>query len=267
MKREILIIVLSFVAMMGVHSAKAWGGTPHNVIAYAAQRHLTPQAKEKCDYYLKHTLAYYATWMDYWRSIPEYKSVNNPHSIQAMPDGVHLDWGGTPKGRAMGHLKNALEELSDGKYKNLPDSVVRQRLINMVHYIPDMHCPGHVRFPKESFPEYNFKVRSKGKVIGTHGFWDGSLLRGRKWNCKDFADNVDKDISPKQIKKWQSGTLDDWACDIIKNAHRRFELLPADTELSDLTSEEIEKVHQLADEMALKAVYRLAYVINTIFAE
>ena len=92
--KKLSILVLSLVAVMGVQSAKAWGGYGHSAIAYVAEQHLTPEAKAKCRYYLKHTLTYYASWMDYWRSVPAYKSVNNPHSIAAMPDGRNLNWGG-----------------------------------------------------------------------------------------------------------------------------------------------------------------------------
>ena len=145
MKQKISVVALALVAIMGVQSAKAWGGFGHSAIAYVAEQHLTPEAKAKCRYYLKHTLPYYASWMDYWRSVPKFKSVNNPHSNKVLPDGRNLDWdNGNPKGYVMGHLDNALKELGNGKYKNLPDSVVRQRLINMVHYVPDMHCPVHV---------------------------------------------------------------------------------------------------------------------------
>ena len=62
-------IILAVVAMCVTYSAKAWGGFGHGAIAYVAEQHLTPEAKEKCRYYLKHTLPYYASWMDHWRGI------------------------------------------------------------------------------------------------------------------------------------------------------------------------------------------------------
>ena len=203
--------------------------------------------------------------MDYWRGVEVYRSVNNPHSIKAMEDGRNIDWGGIPSGRAMGHLVNAMNELGDGNYKNLPDSVVRQRLINMVHYLPDMHCPVHVGFPKSLFPEYRYNLTKDGKTLKYHSFWDGSPGFTRKnWTFEKYAATVDN-ISPKQAAKWTKGSFDDWACDIIEQAHRCYKITPKGTDVAYMSEEQKAKVLELADEMAMKAAYRLAYVLNTIF--
>lgn len=265
--KKLSLLIISFVAVMSLQSAKAWGGFGHSAIAYVAEQHLTPEAKAKCRHYLKHTLTYYASWMDYWRSVSAYKSVNSQHGISAMPDGRNLDWSGKPKGKAMGYLKNTIEELGNGNYKNLPDSIVRQRLINMVHYLPDLHCPVHVGFPKKEFAHYRYSLSRKGKKIGYHGFWDGSpnFKRGN-WDVARYAAEVDK-VKPKQAQKWQKGSLDDWARDIIKQAHRCYKITPKGTDINNFTEADIAKVHALSDEMALKAAYRLAYVLNTLFAE
>lgn len=260
-------IIMAVVAMCATYSAKAWGGFGHGAIAYVAEQHLTPEAKEKCRYYLKHTLPYYASWMDHWRGIAKYKSVNNPHSFKAMPDGRNVDWSGKPEGRVLGHYVNAMKELGNGKYKNLPDSIVRQRLINMVHYIPDFHCPVHVGFPKKEFAHYRYNIYRKGKKVKYHGFWDGSPGFMRKnWTYERYAAEVDK-VTPKQAKKWVKGNIDAWGRDIIKQAHRCYKITPADTDISKLTDEQKAQVLELADEQALKAAYRLAHTLNTIFAE
>ena len=172
MRTKVLAIVVSVIAFCGVQRAMAWGGFAHTGIAYIAEQHLKPEVKEKCHHYLKHTLTYYAEWMDTWRGVPEFDCVNKPHTIRAKSDGVNLDWNGRPPGRCMGFLKSAIEELGEGKYKNLPDSVVRQRIINMVHYIPDMHCPSHVMFNKGPFSHYYYNIYNKGKLHNFHGFWD-----------------------------------------------------------------------------------------------
>jgi hypothetical protein len=137
----------------------------------------------------------------------------------------------------------------------------------MVHYLPDLHCPVHVSFPKKEFAHYRYNLYRKGKKIGYHGFWDGSpnFKRG-SWDVARYAAEVDK-VKPKQAAKWQKGSLDDWGRDIIKQAHRCYKITPKGTDIANLTKEDIAKVHALSNEMALKAAYRLAYVLNTIFAE
>ena len=267
MRTKVLAIVVSVIAFCGVQRAMAWGGFAHTGIAYIAEQHLKPEVKEKCHHYLKHTLTYYAEWMDTWRGVPEFDCVNKPHTIRAKSDGVNLDWNGRPPGRCMGFLKSAIEELGEGKYKNLPDSVVRQRIINMVHYIPDMHCPSHVMFNKGTFSHYYYNIYNKGKLHNFHGFWDWAQTYKREIpTCKEYAELIDH-ASKREIKRWQKGTLDDWGRDIIKQAHLRYQLTPVDTDVAKLSKEEVAKIHALCDEMALKAAYRLAYVLNTIFAK
>ena len=271
MKSRIFAALLALVMLFGSQSAKAWGWFGHSGIAYVAEQHLTPEAKEKCQYYLRHTLAYYASWMDYWRFMEIFKSVNNPHSNKLSKDGMSLpvDKGGNPKGRVLGHLRNALAELGDGKYKSLPDSVVRQRLINMVHYLPDMHCPSHVGgWAKTVFSHYAYvNVSNNGKPFPYHSFWDSAPMRGRKgWSIEEYGKRVDK-VSRKQAKVWTSGTLTDWGRDIARGGHRGRELLPKDSDIAHLTPEQNEAIMALADEMAMMAAYRLAFVLNTIFSD
>ena len=276
--KRVLILALSFVVTMGAQRAMAWGTVGHHCAAYIAEQHLTPEAKEKTRYYLQHTLSYYAMWMDRWRGIKEFEAINNGHSVRTTDDGRKISWEAltsstmgnavpTPPGRAMGHLLNAMNELGNGKYKELPDSVVRQRLINMVHYLPDLHCPVHVSFPKKEFPHYRYSLYRKGKKTNYHGFWDGSPNYKRSnWDVARYAEEVDK-VKPKQAQKWQKGTLDDWARDIIKQAHRCYKITPKDTDIANFSEADVAKVHSLSNEMALKAAYRLAYVLNTLFAE
>ena len=285
--KRILILALSFVVAMGAQRAMAWGTVGHHCAAYIAEQHLTPEAKEKCRYYLQHTLSYYAMWMDRWRGIKQFEAVNNGHSVKTTKDGRKISWEAsisstmaeaitTPPGRAMGHLVNAYNELANGNYKNLPDSLVRQRLINMIHYVPDMHCPSHCGFPERiHLPASKYNLKRNGKFANFHSFWDGSPAYMRKnITLKKYADMVDV-VSPKQSKKWQKGLeqkdlqkgIDSWGKGIIKRAHRAYAILPEGTDLAELTNEQKAQVHELADESILIGGYRLAYVLNTIFKE
>ena len=285
--KRVLILALSFVVAMGAQRAMAWGTVGHHCAAYIAEQHLTPEAKEKTRHYLQHTLSYYAMWMDRWRGIKEFEAINNGHSVRTTDNGRKISWEAltsstmgnavpTPPGRAMGHLLNAMNELGNGKYKELPDSVVRQRLINMIHYVPDMHCPSHCGFPEKFYPlasKYNLK--RNGKFANFHSFWDGSPGYLRKnITVKKYAEMVDN-VSPNESKKWQKGLeqkdlqkgIDSWGKGIIKRAHRAYAILPEGSDLAKLTNEQKAQVHELADESILIGGYRLAYVLNTIFKE
>ena len=280
-------LIVAFVALLGVQSASAWGTVGHHCAAYIAEQHLTPEAKEKCRHYLNHTLTYYAMWMDRWRGVKEFQAVNNGHSIRTTNDGRRISWEAIPStsvgvavtmppGRAMGHLVNAYNELGNGNYKNLPDSVVRQRLINMIHYVADMHCPSHCGFPEKMYPlASKYDLKKNGKFANYHSFWDGSpgYLR-KKINVKKYAEMVDV-VPSSESKKWQTGLeqkdiqkgIDGWSKIIIRNAHQAYAIIPEGTDLAKLTKEQKEQVHELADYAVLVGAYRLAYVLNTIFKE
>lgn len=257
--------VLALFSILGMQGVKAWSAFEHGAIVYVTEQHLTPEAKAKCRYYLKHTLPYHASWMDWWRGVDRYKNINNPHTIQESKDGGTLDWGGNPNGRVMGHLANAMEELGKGKYKNLPDSVVRQRIVNMIHYVPDMHCPVHVRL--REYPSGVRKYYRNGKLISYHGYWDGLSGNMRKgWTYERYAKEVDI-IPPKQAKKWIKGSYDDWAREIIELAYAACDIIPSGADVAELTKEQKAEALALVDKTAMMGAYRLAYILNTIFNE
>jgi hypothetical protein len=264
MKNKISILVIALAMLMGVQSAKAWGGYGHGAIAYVAEQHLTPQAKSEVRRYLKHTLPWYASWMDHWRAVPPFHPTNAWHGFSATADG-QVNWE-KGDGKAMGQINKIIKSMGDGKYKNLPDSIVRHNLLILVHALPDMHCPVHVGFSKADYPNYRYSIYNKGKKIKFHGFWDGSPGYQRKgWTYERYAATVDK-ITPKEEKKIiKKGNTDYWGRDIIKQAHRCYALTPEGTDISKLTAEEKAKILELADEMAMKSAYRLAYVLNEIF--
>lgn len=264
MRKNLLILVIALVATLGTQSAMAWGSYGHGAIAYVAEQHLTPKAKAEVRRYLKHTLPYYASWMDHWRAVPPFHPTNAWHGFSATADGqVNWDKG---NGKAMGYLINVMKEMGNGAYKNMPDSLVRHHLLILVHSVPDMHCPVHVGFSKSDYPQYKYSLRRNGKPYKMHTFWDGSPAFQRKgWTYEKYASVVDN-ITPKQEKKFiKKGNLEYWSRDIIKQAHRCFQITPANTDIAKLTAEEKANVLALADEMAMKAAYRLAYVLNTIF--
>ena len=130
MKHKISILLLAIVATLGVESAKAWGGFGHGAIAYVAEQHLTPQAKAEVRRYLGHTLPFYASWMDHWRAVPPFHPTNAWHGFSATANGkVNWEKG---EGKAMGQVANILKTMGNGKYKELPDSLVRHNILILV---------------------------------------------------------------------------------------------------------------------------------------
>lgn len=258
MKRKYLIVALLFIVTMGADRAMAWSGFGHSAAAYIAEQHLTPKAKAKCREYLGHTLPFYSSWMDYWRNIEPFKETSAWHGNR-VDENRQVDY----SGKAIFHTERIIKELRN--YKNLPDSLVRQNLIFLIHMIPDMHCPVHTSFPKEFFPKYRYSLLRKGKRLNYHGFWDASpAFRRKGWTIERYYNQIDL-LDKKSAKALVKGKPRQWADDAAIQAERSFAITPPNTEVTKMEKEQVAEVLQLADEMILKGGYRLAAILNKIF--
>lgn len=253
-----LVVATMFVS----EKAFAWGGLGHSVIAYYAEQLLSPSAKEKAHHYLKSTLTYHASWMDQYRSIEGYTDCDWWHSTNIDTKGKVVK-GVTTTGAF--HIERIRQEMGNGGYKSMPDSLVKVNLQYLIHMVGDHHCPGHIRWNQTSHPQHFYKVKRKGKNFSTHRFWDGSPGFGRKgWNCEVYYDHFTP-LSKGKVKKVQQGTGYDWTQDTADASYQCFEVLPEGTEIAKLSAEEIETIHSIVDERLQYAAYRLAYVIEEIF--
>ena len=260
--KKLTILIVALVSLFGIQSAKAWNGFGHSCAAYIAEQHLTPEAKAKCEKYLQHSFVFYASWMDQWRYIKPYEETSSWHVIY-----VDEDWKlDTSKQKyAEYQTERIWKELKD--YKNLPDSLVRQNLIYLIHMVPDYHCPVHTFFRKGTHTERKYSLLTKGKKFSLHTFWDASPgFKRKNWTMQRYCKEVDV-ISPKLAKKYQKGTPIKWANDALKQAHRVYPITPANTETTKLSKEQTAQIHKLTDEMILKGAYRLAHIINDVFKE
>lgn len=267
MMNRLSFLLFALFMSFGIQSAKAWDSFGHGAIAYVAEQHLTPEAKAEVHRYLHHTLPFYSSWMDHWRAVPPFHPTNMWHGIKSDEKGK-LRWdiqGERANGQAMIQVKRIVEEMQN--YKSMSDSLVRQNVIYLIHSVADMHCPVHVQFPKTTFAHYRYMVRKNGKPFNQHGFWDAAPMFTRKgWTYEKYAAEVDK-LTPKQVKKIQKGSYETWGKDILKQTHRIYSITTPNKEITKLSAEEKREVLALADEMAMKAAYRLAYILNTIFAK
>lgn len=261
MNRKLIVLIISFAAL-SVNSAMAWGGFAHSAITEIAERNLTPQAREKIHHYLNHSLPFYAIWMDQFRYTDPYRPSGKWHSNWMDENGT-VDI--TNEKCAAYQTDRIWREMKN--YHKMSDSVVRLNLLYLIHLVADMHCPGHNVWPKKSFPQYYYHLtNNKGQKQSFHSYWDKTAITygRRKWTVSDYADKM-ATLSEKEIKKICKGSPFKWASTSLPNAYATFELTPEGSNVQKYSKKDREEMRRICDEEAVKAGYRLAYVMNQIF--
>ena len=253
----------ALVATAGIaFEAQAWGGAGHSAIAYIAEQHLTPKAKEKCYHYLKHSLAYYASWQDSWRFIPPYQETTWWHTSMVDANNEPIK---TPDGRraAYFHVDSLRKDLKN--YKNQPDSMVAVNLKLIIHMVGDMHCPCHISYPGQGVK--GSSIYRSGKKTNFHTFWDAAPAYMHKgWTCEDYYRNLDKYPKKKRIKM-SKGTAADWLRESGADMREAYALLPRHSEYTTLPEQTRKRATEICDLQIIRAGYRLAAVLNDIFKE
>ena len=266
MKNKISILVLALVATMCTQSAMAWGGWGHHISAYIAEKHLTPEAKAKCQHYLKHNLPHYSAWQDYWRHSDPFKESSYWHSTYVNKQYDVIGYKGDETRDAAYQVNRITKEMTKGKYKNMSDSLVAVNLKLLIHMVVDMHCPSHIVYTKDvGAARPSRKV--KGKKYGHHKFWDASpQLMHPRWKADHFVKAYDT-YTPREIKKICKGNAFKWSAQSAKSILKTGNYWERGDEFRDFSEEQRKNIDETLREQLAYAGYRLAATLNKIFSK
>lgn len=259
MKSKIISIILLVMV-----SLPSWGfgRIGHDAIAYIAECNLTPTAKKEIDKYLNgKSLVYYASYLDYVRLTPEYKFTDGWHSASVDASGKHKIW--KDRYNAYIGINQEMDRMENGKYHQLPDSVVASSIKILLHIVGDMHCVGHTFFEGTNQNRY-FTVG--GEKYKFHKFWDTGIIDlGHKWHYRDYQEQLDR-TSPEDHAAIISGNLVDWIEGNAKIIRPIYDILTPDRVFDKAESFDIiQQMSEISDNQILKGGYRVAHVLNTIF--
>ncbi len=248
-------------------SAFGWG-YEHRYIAHIAEAHLTPRTRQVLDRYLDQSIVEYSEWMDRYRTAPGYEETTWWHMVtidengKVPPEPLRY----TGDGDAVRQLNRAIERLQN--YEQLCDSTVNVNLKYVIHIVGDMHAPSHIYYcdlpggiNAKRHHDF-FRLKYNGVQRNYHWVWDGSVYRQFPgWKEEDFRRELDRWPVEKQREVCQ-GTPTDWAEESGRNCRVIYEWAQPGDELDD----DFLKEHgQLPIDQMLKAAYRLAHVLNTLF--
>lgn len=259
--RKILTFVVAIVALATTQSVRAWNNIGHATIAVIAERNMTPEALEKCRGYLKHTMPYYASWMDYWRNCKGFEETNYWHGFSV--DERNEQFPGDTRNAAF-QIKRICKKMK--KYNRMKDSLVCDNLKYLIHMVGDMHCPVHVKYVNEDALKQR-SILNNGKKLGFHSFWDAAIGHFHKgMRCDEIAAKYDT-LTDAEIAAICAGTPDDWAKVNAQEMREIYDLLPMGSELTKVSEENNARMREITIQQMLRGGYRLAHVMNTIFSK
>ena len=250
--------------------AKAWGTVAHHAAVYMAEQNLTPKTKAEIHKYLPHTLTYYATWMDHYRSTVPYEPLDWWHNVAVDEKNNIIELDGHS---GYVQLTRIMKEMKE--YKSMPDSLIALNIKLITHIAVDLHCPSHNRYLAPPFdwkkpkwhPNYSqsLKFKYNGKKQGYHGFWDNSpAIFHKNWHCEKFNEELNV-LSKREIKKICKGSLQDWVKQCVQDNRASFKYIVAGEDFAKIPKEQHDEMVALADRQLQLAGYRLAFLLNSIF--
>jgi len=259
--KKSLLILLSLVICA---SASAFSSREHAAIAVIADKYLSPKTRKAINEITGgEKIVALASYPDRFRDVYLYNGEKLSH-------GVTFKSSSKPSTNisksALGAIDKAMKALGEGNYKNCPADSALIYLSWIVHFAGDMHCPSHMKYPKEMVP---FKI--KEYVIGKksqkfHSAWDGGFASiayvGGPLDVAYLADIA----TSAQRRQIQQGTPVDWAMDNLNVcAPCVFDVQPDENGVIVADMAYVFKHAACAKTQVMKAGYRLAELLNRTF--
>lgn len=281
----------------------AWGPRGHRLSAYIAQRYLTPVTEAAVTSILDCSLECAANypdtyrlsaWEGDWEDAPDY--VWNAHTVFFTPDMRPATWGYDPENISYDDLKALMRKVGDTScghlavqyhaaslrnWKEHSDSANVTDLKMIIHFLGDLHCPGHQQYslPDGSkdpdrvgaWAQCNYGTYN-GKRTALHKLIDAAPERchpefcpGNEINLRSYADYLDTWDADK-IHQAVQGHFFDWLSD---NARRCYWLQGKEGPVTPGTVVDEafykETFEPIVSYQLVVAGYRMAELLNRIF--
>ena len=252
----------------------AWGTRGHATTAKIAENHLTPKAKKLLNKYLHgKSIVDYASWADEFKRELKFeldfepsnypRILRFPHTFEANADWSVFEgdrrgdeWVKNCVYMADGYIKELMKN-----HSNMEDSLRFHKIAMLIHWLGDMHCPAHIRYPDDHTSSGYFVIIND-REVWYHRLWDGLLFNWVHPSSQGEAADIIDTCSPKEIEKITKGNIYDWGKDSASasRATRKYR------EGAAIDRRElIDEFTELLDSQIRNGGYRLAKTLNEIF--
>jgi hypothetical protein len=259
-KKSNIILIISVVLFLHYIPVFGWSHKGHEVITNIAEAHLSIKAKKEVRKLLNgRTMVYYATWMDDIRNDPAYAYTRTWHYANVDKGKTYETMERQEGGDVVTATVLSIKQL---KNKNLPGSVRAMYLKFLLHLVGDMHCPMHAGRATDRGGN-DYPVVWKNTRTNLHRLWDDMVIEASKdWSSIEWATYIDIDMDKKQQQAIEAGSPLDWFKETVVQASNIYDNTP---ENQTVPSNYVRKYTPLIEEQFLKAGYRLAGLLNSIF--
>lgn len=262
-KMKLLFKFLVFAFVLQSAEAYSWGTTGHRTIAEIAEHHLTNKSKRKLRKILgNQKLSYYANWPDFIKSdsLKRYKETEIWHYVNVSPKVDFINFENELKENKTPNLYSAiLKQEAVLRDKNSSKADKKFAVVFLIHLLGDLHQPMHVGRAEDQggnlVPINFFK-----ETTNLHSLWDTKLIDFQKYSYSEYAIVLDNK-SKNEVKKIQSGTLEDWLFESYRKADKIYNQTPIN---GNYGYEYNYKFSGLMEEQLLEGGLRLAKVLNEV---
>lgn len=255
MKRLILLSL----CLLFARGTFAWGPKGHDVTAYIAECHLTPEAAAKVDKVLGgYSPVYVANWLDFASHWPEYAysktwhylNIDEGKTIESMPK--------NPKGDVLRAVTEITEKLKSGKLTPEEETL---NLKMLIHLVGDMHCPMHLGRLSDLGGNKR-PVRFFGRETSLHSAWDSKLPESaHNWSYTEWQQQIDR-LTDDEAAAMVAGEPSDWVRETHEICKEVYEFSPEGTNIS---YDYVFKYTPVIERQFLRGGRRLARLLNEIY--
>lgn len=254
--KKLFVLALCLVC---ARTAFAWGQKGHDVTAYIAECHLTPEAAEKIDRILGgHSMVYYANWLDNASHTPEYaftktwhyRNVDEGQTLDSMPE--------NPDGDVLRAVNEIVAKLKAGGLSAEEETF---NLKMLIHLVGDMHCPMHAGHLSDLGGNLR-PVVMFGKETNLHSCFDTAIIEAaHRWSYTEWQQQIDR-LSDDQAARIQAGEPRDWMLETVDICAGIYEATPEGTKIS---YDYVAQCTPLIEQQLLRGGHRLARLLNEIY--
>lgn len=250
---------LGCIALLMACNAFAWGQKGHDVVAYIAENHLTPEAAQRVSAVLGgHSPVYYSNWMDNASHTPRYAYTKTWHYMNIDENETLESQPRNAKGDILTALNGIIDRIEKGKLSKEKEF---DELRMLIHLMGDLHCPMHAGRSTD-YGGNRVKVLYFNRETNLHSIWDSSLVESaHNWSYSEWQFQIDR-VTEEFAAQMQQGTIEDWFLQTWTIAKKVYEVTP---EGSRISYDYIAAMAPVIEQQLLLGGLRLAGVLNQLY--